>query len=164
MGFVHDDEVFLWVAMKLVGARCEEVKQAVRTLARLTTVKVQRVVLNRLTVTDFTKHFKVVLGFLLEKVALEFLALLGKPFAAVVEFFLNGLQRPLKTLGAGHEEILWVNPRFLERIKRLPRDRIADLDALDTVKVEDDAKGIVTTWHPDVDHFAPHPAFASLQV
>ena len=57
-----------------------------------------------------------------------------------------------------------MNPRFLERIKRLPRDRIADLDALDTVEVKDDAKGVVTTWHPDVDHFAPHPAFASLQI
>ena len=148
----------------MIGARSEEVEEAVRALARFPTVKMERVVLHRLAVADFTKHFKVVLGFLLETVALELLALFGKPLAALVEFLLNGLQCRLEPFGAGHEEFLRVNPRFLERVKRLPRDRVTNLDALDAVKVEHDAKRVVATRHPDVDHFPSHSALAALQV
>ena len=120
VGLIHDDEVLLRVSMELIGARSEEVEQAVRALARLPAVKVERIVLHRLTVPDFAKHFEVVLGFLLQTVALEFLALLGKPLAALVEFFLDGFQGRLEPLGAGHEEFLRVDPRFFKRVKRLP--------------------------------------------
>ena len=61
--FVHDDEVLLRVAVELVGARSEEIKQAVGTLARFATVEVERIVLNRLTVANFPQHFEVVFGF-----------------------------------------------------------------------------------------------------
>ena len=120
MGFVHDDEVLLRITVELIGTRSEEVKQAVRALAGFPTVKVERIVLHRLAVANFTKHFEVILGFLLQTVALKFLALLGKPLAALVEFFLDGFQGRLEPFGAGHEEFLRVDPRFLERVKRLP--------------------------------------------
>ena len=162
--FVHDDEILLRVAVELVGACSEEIEQAVRALARFSAVEMERVVLHRLAVTDFPQHFKVVFGFLLQTVALKLFALLGKPLAAVVEFLLDGFQGRLKPLRTGHEEFLGVNPCFLERVKRLPRDRVTNLDALDAVEVEHNAKRIVAARHPYVHDFPADPALAALEV
>ena len=69
--FVHDDEVLFRVSMELVGARREEIKQAIGTLARFTTIKVERIVFDRLTVANFPQHFEVVFGLLLQSIALR---------------------------------------------------------------------------------------------
>ena len=164
MGFVHDDEVLLRVSVELVGARSEKVEQAVRALPRFTAIKVQGVVFYRLTMPDFPKHFEVVFRFLLKTIPFQFLALVRKPLAAFVEFGFNGVESGLEAFRTGHEELLGVNPRLLERVQRIPTDGIADLDALDAVKVENNTQGVVPAWHPDVDHFATDPAFATFEV
>ena len=137
VGFVHDDQILLRVAVKLIGACCKEIQEAIRALARFTSVKVQRVVLHGLTVPDLPEHFEVVFGFLLQTVAFEFLALPGKPFASLVEFGFDGFEGGLKALRAGHEEFLGVNPRLFKRVQSVPRHGVTNLDALDAIQVED---------------------------
>ena len=57
-----------------------------------------------------------------------------------------------------------MNPRFLECVKRLPTDWVADLDAFDAIKVEHDTERVISAGHPDVHNLAPYSAFTSFEV
>ena len=79
MRFVHDDEIFFRISVELVGAGCEEIKQTVGALPWRSPVKMQRIVLDGLTVTDLSEHLKVVFGFLFQTIPFQFLSLAGEP-------------------------------------------------------------------------------------
>ena len=64
--FVHDDKEFFRVTMELSSACCKEIQQAVGPFTRLPTIKMQRIILNGLTVPNLTKHFQIVLCTLLK--------------------------------------------------------------------------------------------------
>ena len=113
---------------------------------------------------DLSKHFQIILGLLLQTVSLQFFPLLRKPFGSFVQLLLNGFKRCFKALRTGHEEFLWMNPSFLERIECLPTDRVANLDAFDAIKVKDDAKRVIPTRHPNVDNLSSYPAFTSFDI
>ena len=56
-----------------------------------------------------------------------------------------------------------MNPRLLQFVHDFPRNRLADLDLHNSVKVEDDSQRVVTARHPDIDDFAAAADLAASQ-
>ena len=150
--------------MKLSSARCEEVQQAVRAFTRLSTIKMQRIVLNRLTMPDFTQHFQIVLCTLFKPVPLEEFVLHIEFGETELQFILNAFQCFLKPFFTGHEEFFRVNPCFIQIVQNLPRNGVTDLHVCNPIEIEPNAKRVVTRRHPHVENLSSQSTFATGKV
>ncbi len=100
------------------------------------------------------EHLEVESSALLLPVCLQFHVIGVKPLQPVIQFSFDILERLVETLLTGHVELSRMDPCLLEVIKRLPRDRLTDLDSLDTIPTEADAQWIISARHPDIEHLA----------
>ncbi len=112
----------------------------------------------------FAQHFEVVLGALFQPVPLHHFLRAVEVLQTAVQLVLDALKGDFKTLRAGHEELLRVNPRLFQFVKHLPTDRIAHGHGDNAVEIEADTQRIVAARHPDVEHFAAQPGLAPFKV
>ena len=61
MGFVHDNQEFLWITVELSCACGKEIEQTVRPFTGLTSIKMQGVILNGLAMPNFSQHLQIIL-------------------------------------------------------------------------------------------------------
>ena len=140
--------------MELLGTRRKEIKKAVRSLTPLSSIEMERVVLHRLAMSDFSNHFQVVTRPLLNSVPFQFMAEAGRVCNTVIEFIFDRSESSFVPLGAGHEEFLRVNPCLVKRIKNFPSYRVTDLNLSDAIEVELNAQRVISARHPYIQYFA----------
>ena len=159
--FIHDDKEFLRVTMELSSACCKEIQETVRPFARLSSIEMQGIILNGLTMPNFTKHFQIVLRSLLKAMTLNEFVLVIELRQSKLEFILDAFERLLEAFLTGHEEFFRMNPSLIEVVKDFPRNRVTDLHVRNAIKIEANAQRIVSRRHPDIKNFSSKPTFTS---
>ena len=159
--FVHDDKEFFRVTMELSSACSKEIQETVRALTRLPSIKMQGIILNGLTVSNFTKHFQIVLCTLFKAMTFNEFVLIIEFRQSKLKLIFNAFECLLEAFLTGHEEFLRMNPSLIEVVKDFPRNRVTDLYVRNAIEIEANAQWIVSRRHPDIENFSSKSAFTS---